>query len=774
MRSAIPALPLFAALAMAFFTSRATAATFTVGPGADCTHPNLQAALDSAANNSGADEVRIVRTATWAGIQISTDTNQDVAIVGGWAACSSQQPTGKTTLSGAGGQARSVIALRGNGNFTLRNLVIRDGDQAGDDDGGGVHFLGGGILGISDSEIVENEAEDGGGIYAQGTTTTAELVIGANVTVGFNVARRHGGGVVAQNLEMTMIAPGSVLWFNMAGGNGGGLIVASGTFASYAYIGSGGIGDTGPVYANQAAIGGGIAVLAGVESARTARVELFSTDSARPLRIRGNVASQRGGGIDLQPDGDGTSGSGNADAIAVLTNVAIEDNTAPVGAAVNLASDLWALNTLSVGGRLYFNTATPHPAAAPCPFGAPCGYIRNNATGNTTGAVVYLSESADFHASRIAIEGNAGGWLMYLSGEEGTSLQLDNSLMARNTVQNALVRDDQNNDSVGQLVGLYYLTIAGNTIGANGVLSINEDMALMRSLVDQPGKALIATNVGATGGVHSIQSVIANTSTTPAGVTSAAPRFVDATAGNYLPKAGARAVDFAPPLGTFARDMHSHTRVIDLPLKPNEAGASDVGALEREYLQPLVLNPDFDFDLNPWQQLAPSSRDATQNASGPAGSGSLLATVASDQARVAVRSQCIHVPGPGLYALDGWGRVTGVAPFAPPNRVWLDWKLGNSFVDDGCTTFAAVSSGSLQLASGSTWATPASPAFIHVPEASWTEFTTLTVTLVVQNGSPIAPGGAAPEAVLGGPSGWFDGITLTTDFDDTIFANGFE
>ena len=774
MRSAIPALPLFAALAMAFFTSRATAATFTVGPGADCTHPNLQAALDSAANNSGADEVRIVRTATWTGIQISTDTNQDVAIVGGWAACSSQQPTGKTTLSGAGGQARSVIALRGNGNFTLRNLVIRDGDQAGDDDGGGVHFLGGGILGISDSEIVENEAEDGGGIYAQGTTTTAELVIGANVTVGFNVARRHGGGVVAQNLEMTMIAPGSVLSFNMAGGNGGGLIVASGTFASYAYIGSGGIGDTGPVYANQAAIGGGIAVLAGVESARTARVELFSTDSARPLRIRGNVASQRGGGIDLQPDGDGTSGSGNADAIAVLTNVAIEDNTAPVGAAVNLASDLWALNTLSVGGRLYFNTATPHPAAAPCPFGAPCGYIRNNATGNTTGAVVYLSESADFHASRIAIEGNAGGWLMYLSGEEGTSLQLDNSLMARNTVQNALVRDDQNNDSVGQLVGLYYLTIAGNTIGANGVLSINEDMALMRSLVDQPGKALIATNVGATGGVHSIQSVIANTSTTPAGVTSAAPRFVDATAGNYLPKAGARAVDFAPPLGTFARDMHSHTRVIDLPLKPNEAGASDVGALEREYLQPLVLNPDFDFDLNPWQQLAPSSRDATQNASGPAGSGSLLATVASDQARVAVRSQCIHVPGPGLYALDGWGRVTGVAPFAPPNRVWLDWKLGNSFVDDGCTTFAAVSSGSLQLASGSTWATPASPAFIHVPEASWTEFTTLTVTLVVQNGSPIAPGGAAPEAVLGGPSGWFDGITLTTDFDDTIFANGFE
>ena len=128
-----------AALSLALPVS---AATFTVGPGGDCTHPTLQAALDSAAANSGADEVRIVRTATWTGIQISTNTNQDVAIVGGWAACSSQQPTGKTTLSGAGGQARSVIALRGNGNFTLRNLVIRDGDQAGDDDGGGIHFQG--------------------------------------------------------------------------------------------------------------------------------------------------------------------------------------------------------------------------------------------------------------------------------------------------------------------------------------------------------------------------------------------------------------------------------------------------------------------------------------------------------------------------------------------------------------------------------------------------------------------------------------------------------
>ncbi|MBN8482185.1 MAG: hypothetical protein J0L88_11415 [Xanthomonadales bacterium] len=777
MRSTIPALTLVAALATALPVS---AATFTVGPGGDCTHPNLQAALDSAAANSGADEVRIVRTATWTGIQVSTDTNQDVAIVGGWAACSSQQPTGKTTLDGTGGQARSVVALRGNGNFTLRNLEITGGDQAGDDDGGGVHFQGGGILRIEDSEIAENEAEDGGGIYAQGTTTTAELIIGANVTVANNVAHRHGGGIVAQSLEMTMTAPGSILIANTAGDSGGGLMVVSGDFVSYAYIGSNGVLDLGPVYGNQAAKGGGIAVIGGVNSGRRAEVQVFSTTPGVPLRIRGNFASQRGGGIDLQPDGDELDG--NAYAVAQLRHVAIEDNSAPVGAAINLSYDNSGIvGELAVGGWVFFNIAPAgfplgslHPAAAPCPFGAPCGYIRYNRTNNTTGAVVHFSERAQFYGSRIAIEGNEGGWLMYLSGEEGTSLQLDNSLMAGNTVQNALIRDDQDEDSLGQLVGLYYLTIAGNTIGANGVLSINEDIEITRSLIDQPGKALFATDVGASGGTRDIQHVLMNQPGGPAGTTLAAPRFVDAARGDYMPRAGSLAVDYAPALAAFPVDLYSHTRTVDLPLNPNDAGASDVGALEREYLQPLVLNPDFDVDLNQWEQLAPSSRDATQNVSGPAGSGSVLATIASDQVRVAVRRQCVHLPGPGLYALDGFGRVTGVAPFAPPNRAWLDWELRYNAGYNGCSNGTPAATGSLQLASTSTWTTPAVPAFINVPAANWGANASLTVYLVVQNGSPVAPGGDGTNAVLGGPSGWFDGITLRTDFDDTIFRDDFE
>lgn len=782
MRFPIPAFPAAAsALALLSLATAAPAATYSVGPGATCTHATLQAALDAAASNPGPDVVRIVRSTSWTGIQASTQTDQDVEIVGGWLACNSAAPDGKTTLSGAGGQARSVVALRGNGRFLLRNLVIRDGDQAGDDDGGGIHFAGGGIVDIADSDIVDNQADDGGGIYAQGTTAQAELIVGANVTIASNTARRHGGGVVAQSIEMTMTAPNSVLLFNTAGSRGGGLLVASGSFASYAYIGSRGVLDLGPVYGNRAAIGGGIAVLAGDDSGRDAEVKVFSTNSAEPLRIRDNFASERGGAIDLQPDGQ-LSG-GDASAIAQLRHVAIEGNAAPVGAAINLGYDAYGpFGEFAVGGQVYFNRPHPsrplHPAAAGCPFGAPCGFVRDNRTNNITGAIVHLSENAYLDASRVAFEDNEGGWLIYLSGEESTTLRFDNGLIAGNAVQHALIRDDQNEDHISQLVQLHYLTIAGNDIGANGVLSINEDMAFTRSLVDQPGKAMIATDAGAIGGAHAIEYVIANTSTTPAGTTLAPPRFVDPAGGDYLPRAGARAVDFAAPLAAFTQDLHSHTRSIDLPINPNESGASDVGALEREYLQPLVLNAGFDADLNHWEALSTSTWDGTQNASGPSGSGSVRGTAAADDARVAVRRQCIHLPGPARYALNGWGRATGTGPMAPPHRVWLDWELRYSTgTADGCTNAPPGATGSLLLASSSAWARPTLPAIIDVTPAVWGQTTSLTVYLVVQNGSPIAPGaegGTGTDAVLGGPDGWFDGITLETGYDDTIFRDGFE
>ncbi|HEY6543541.1 MAG TPA: hypothetical protein VIZ64_01450 [Dokdonella sp.] len=755
------------------FSVAASAATFSVGPGASCTHATLQGALDSAAANSGADVVRVVRTATWTGIQVSTDTGQDVEIVGGWEACTSAAPSGMTTLSGAGGQARSVLALRGNGDFTLRNLEITGGDQAGDDDGGGIHFQGGGILRIVDSSITGNSADEGGGLYAHGTTITAEVIL-EDTAVAFNTARSHGGGAVAQELEMTVRGAGSALMFNASGGSGGGLLVRSGSRKAFAYVSGGLFG----VQGNSAVRGGGIAVQTGPE-ALDAEVQVYSLDGT-PVLIAGNTATERGGGIDVQPYYDvdliGFPGS-ETTARAKLRNVDIRDNLAPAGAAIHLAHDNWGpLGIEAMGGGAYFNVDAGfhavRPEAAPCPVGMPCGYIRDNATGNATGAVVHMSEDARLEASRLVVQDNEGGWLVYLSGEEATRLFLDNALVTGNTAQHALIRDDQDEDGGYTRVALNYLTVSGNTIGANGVLSINEDMRLTRSVIDQPGKALIATDVGATGGTHDIQYAIANTITSPGGTTLAPPRFVDPASGDYLPRAGSRAVDFAPPDGSIATDLLSHPRIVGLPINPNESGMADAGALERQTLQPLVLNSDFDIGLHHWEVLATSTWDGTQNASGAPASGSMRGSITVDATRQAVRRQCIHLPGPGTYYLNGWGRVTHAMP---SHRAWLDWELRYSTATvDGCTDAAPAATGSLALAGSDDWARPPIPAAIEVEPAVWGPYTSLTVYLVVQNGSPIGPGAHGPVDVLGGPDGWFDGITLETAFDDVIFRDGFD
>ena len=743
------------------------AATFSAGPGATCTHTTPQAALDAAAANPGPDVVRIVRSATWTAQQISTTTDQDVEIIGGYLACTSAAPDGKTTLSGAGGNARSVIALRGNGVFRLSRLVIRDGDQAGDDDGGGIHFLGGGIVEIRDSDITENEAEDGGGIYAQGTTTAAEFVIGANVVVTNNVARRHGGGALAQNIEMSMIAPGSLLGFNTAGSHGGGLLVASGEFPSYAYIGSSGIGGLGAVYGNQAAIGGGIGVLSGVDSQRTAEVQVFSTTPDAPVRVAGNNATVRGGGIDLQPDADGLDG--DAPAIAKLRHVSIEDNTAPVGAAMHLANDDAGPPGLVTytGGVVYFNqSVSMNPAAAPCPFGAPCGYIVRNRTLNSTGAVVQISNGSDWAGSRIAIEDNEGGWLMYLDGDYFTTLDLDNAVIAGNTMQNSLIRDDDYSDFVP--MELHYLTIVGNAIGAASVLSINDDLNLTRSIVDQPGKSLLAP--GGSGTQTVLYTMMPGA--TGSGIVNAAPRLVDPANGDYLPRAGSTAVDAAPPLPAFTQDLHSHTRTIDLPLNPDESGgASDLGALEREYLQPLVLNANFDEDLTLWAAEATSSWDGSQDAGGNPGSGSArvpMPTIIDGKRAKLVGglSQCIHLPGPGTYELNGAARV--VPSSNPPfgsNRAGLAWELRYNDGDFGCQNGAPDQIGAHPIATTSTWTRPATAATITIPPGRWTRNTSLTVIADVQ-GAPANP-----------PTGWFDDVTLAPGvpaLPAEVFSDGFE
>src|SRR5690606_23446674 len=178
------------------------AATLTVGAASSgCNHTNIQAAVNAAQNNPGADTVRISRSAAWAAQAISIDSDDELTLIGGYAECGSANPQGpKTLISGSGGAAAPVLTIRGNGTTYLRNLDIEDGDNP-NGQGGGIDWRGGGILDIADTDIVNNVAGYGGGIFAHGTNTISEVVVGDNVTIGFNTARFNGGGLLAAGLE---------------------------------------------------------------------------------------------------------------------------------------------------------------------------------------------------------------------------------------------------------------------------------------------------------------------------------------------------------------------------------------------------------------------------------------------------------------------------------------------------------------------------------------------------------------------------------------------
>jgi hypothetical protein len=146
------------------------------------------------------------------------------------------------------------------------------------------------------------------------------------------------------------------------------------------------------------------------------------------------------------------------------------------------------------------------------------------------------------------------------------------------------------------------------------------------------------------------------------------PRFNDPAHGDYGLRAGSEAVDFSfvdsDPAA--AVDALGQPRNFDLPVKYQYYGVSngirDVGAFERQSLQPLVLNDNFDVDLRLWDVVTAGSttRDTTQNASGAANSGSAHVHGTNkhypDQQRGI--SHCVHLPGPALYLLNAWGRGT--------------------------------------------------------------------------------------------------------------------
>ena len=774
--SALPALAL--ALVAATAPGLAHAAIYTVGTGAGCSHSTIQAAINAAQANPGFDTVRITRSpVVWPQQALLVNTGgQDINIVGGFATCTQTDSDGiKAVLDGAGGALAPVIRISGGGIVKLRHLTIQGGDVPGDGYGGGIYVSGNGILEVIESTIQNNIAGYGGGIYAEGTGAAAQLTISADVLVLNNTARYSGGGIYLDGGRLTMDAPGSMLAFNEAvgvgdsGGYGGGIQILGGARQSCATIGSPGIPGLGPVYANQARYGGGVSVIGANDTTSIAELAVYSTSAATQTVIRDNFATVAGGGVFVWARGEFGTALGGYFGRAGFNNASLVDNAAADGAAAFVRTS--DATIFDASASLSFNTSgfacPPTVATVGCPAGRACGLITGNVDQNsngqpTGGAVLVVGEDNGLFMNRVELSGNRGGRV--LRGDGGgipADIEAVNTLWADNVTSQELIRVTNDTNLL-----LENSTFAGNVIGAPEVIDANGRFRLQRSVLWQPGK----TSLVHSGGDLTAQNVVTSESFSLGGGSVASvilrdPRFVYPGAGNYRLRAASPAVDFADTGG--GNDLVGTARGIDLPFKPNRNGSAALGAYERPALQPLVLFGEFDAanELALWPEATAgaSTWTAAQNAVGGTGSGSIQVSQSNiAQARVTARSQCIHLPGPGRYLLNGFGRSAGA--IGTRDSVLLNWQLRHDG-GEACNAGPPNNAGDHFLTTGTGWVQPAAPAQILVTEADWTTNTSLTVALVVfDNGITFPPS----------VTGWFDGISLQVEGTDVIFADDFE
>ena len=563
----------------------ALATTFTVGAGAGCTHGTIQSAINAANANPGFDAVRLTRSLTYQPEANTINATNDLNLVGGFATCTQAATDNiKTVVSGVGGAAEPVfrISVATGVIVKLRHLTISGGDEEGSGRGGGINFQGDGVLEIIESTITNNSAATGGGIYALGTGSNAELIISEGTLISNNTARFDGGGIsIGGPIEMTMIAPDSIIAFNDALGQatdtgyGGGLQVSG---QAIAYIGTSGFGGLGAIYSNTAIDGGGISIISGGSVGSHSTVHLFTTDPAQPVTVRGNYASDTGGAVYLQSQEIANSFE---DSVARLCawDFRIEDNAARDGSALYLNSDNILINYTGSEVQLNYHGCT-QPGAVRCASGVACNTIWNNDAVNSdgspsSGATLRLLQDSILWGYRFDMRGNRGG--DGIRGDEPLVSRIEDCLVANNIFTRQLFRNEG---------GLSYFTIlgctiAGNVIGSTDVMYTSAALVMAETIIDQPGNLTLAHG----GGNLTVANVLASDITTlpsSPNIISGDPSFVDAANGNYRLQHYSMAVDFSEPAVGDDRDLDNLPRDQDLPGVSNLFGVRDLGAYERQ------------------------------------------------------------------------------------------------------------------------------------------------------------------------------------------------
>lgn len=538
---------------------------YTVGTGDGCQFSDIQAAVDAAAANPGEDYIFIQGTPTmrW-GQQHVVITDQDVDIVGGFAACTDNEPTPGYQSSLQGESGHSVIEIEGASNVFMENLELFGATMDDSHQGGGIYYGGAGSLWLDATWVHNNQTGYGGGI-AMEPSAPSRLVLQAS-TVSANTATVEGGGIRLDGDSVLYADSASYIAENAApNGPGGGIKIAA---PAAAYISS-------TVDLNTAQYGGGIAAYA-VDNIPI-EVTLYASSAAQPSSIYGNTATTSGGGVYIKS-------SQFFAATLCAQDFSIDANNAPVGSAIEADSNNGVGSFVKINEQACPIADSPFPAVA-CATGAFCSEIADN----TGGSTIYIDEGGELSANRFAARRNQTRSMIFVDTSEGTpsglvSSQLSNCLLADNVTLDIVDAYPSSTGTIGQntQVVIDSCTIVDNQIGSGlDTLDLSANFAVLtNSIVYDPG-AEVMYFPGATGDMTA-QYVLANNASTLNGgfaVVQGAPSFVDAANQDYHLTRTSLGVDFAPA-GATAFDLDGNPRSVDLDDVPNAYGPMDLGAYE--------------------------------------------------------------------------------------------------------------------------------------------------------------------------------------------------
>lgn len=567
----------------------AQAATLRVGTGPDCTHADLRAAINEAGDDMaypGPDEILVNRNAV-APAQALRISGQHLVIRGGYDDCrDSQRDTNdRTVVTGSLHANLPVFDIIGPGVVVLDHLTVNGGHVDGD--GAGIRYTSGGAdeneLVLEETQVTFNVAGgSGGGLFFDARSGVAATLSLREGTAFFdNEADDDGGGVAllgAARLDSQVHR----LFFhrNRAGGSGGGLWVRQ---PATAEIASAEWDDFATFEANEADVGGAIAVEAQDAAVAPATVWLYSLFDDLPASVSRNEAD-------------------NGAAFAVIGAA-----TAPASARLCIAGyDVRANKASSRGSIAYVSSGTfgncvdatpPSGSVANCRRPGACNQWVDN---ESLGSAIFADAGASVDLTDVRLDGS-----IYVD----TLVEI---VRSRVTFRGCEITRNESTaigyaslffvDGPSELV-IEQSTIAANNVDAGaGVSNVLVEYehggtppfattTITRSILAyDPADSLLVPGFAGYGTVH--LSELLTTTRPPRefdgpSIVTGDPAFVSVANGDFHLTPISPAIDFAaaPPMqpavaGLCDRDRDEVCRGVDHPDVPDRSGPYDLGAYE--------------------------------------------------------------------------------------------------------------------------------------------------------------------------------------------------